>query len=179
MFLLVIIVQSFDCIGHCWAIMRESLTMRQWVNVVQWQFWMLIFPDDRILHDKVQYLARLLLCSTRTLVCTGGSVTMRPRTSRSRSVDTGHVTPGHSETMFTHLAVTALIQRGSIMGHPVLFILRQCNVMVGLVQNWIQLTTDSAAQKAGCPQMYVNDVHGSWYDPSNPVVKSNGSIRYQ
>ena len=46
-----------------------------------------------------------------------------------------------------------------------------------MVHNWIQLTTDGLAQKAGCPQMYVNDIHGSWYDPANPVVKNNGSIR--
>ena len=52
------------------------------------------------------------------------------------------------------------------------------NILIpGLVHNWVQLTTDGLAQKAGCPQMYVNDIHGSWYDPANPVVKNTGSIR--
>ena len=33
------------------------------------------------------------------------------------------------------------------------------------------------AQKAGFPQELVTELHGSWYDPSNPVVCYDGNIR--
>merc|ERR1711988_924680 len=32
-------------------------------------------------------------------------------------------------------------------------------------------------QKAGFPQEAICEVHGSWYDPSNPVVKYSGSLK--
>lgn len=31
-------------------------------------------------------------------------------------------------------------------------------------------------QKAGFPQERINEIHGSWYDPGNPVVKYSGSL---
>jgi hypothetical protein len=32
-------------------------------------------------------------------------------------------------------------------------------------------------QKAGLPQECVNEIHGAWYDPTNPVVPMSGSLR--
>ena len=61
----------------------------------------------------------------------------------------------------------------------------QHRLRAGLVQDWVQLNYDGLAQKAGCPQEAVLEVgpallpqvHGSWYDPSNPVVKPKGKMR--
>ena len=39
------------------------------------------------------------------------------------------------------------------------------------------LNPDGLLQKAGCPQEAVNEVYGSWFDPSNPVVRPPESIR--
>ena len=36
---------------------------------------------------------------------------------------------------------------------------------------------DGLPQKAGVPQEMVNEIHGSWFDPSNPVVKYSGSLK--
>ena len=83
---------------------RHSVT--PWLTASEFQ------DKSRVLHDKVQYIARLLMCSKRTLVCTGSSVASRPRTSRSRSVDTQWNISSGCEPQFTHLAVAALIQRG-------------------------------------------------------------------
>ena len=65
----------------------------------------------------------------------------------------------------------------------------------GLVQEWVQLNYDGLAQKAGCPQEALMEVmptvmitmmmiviktpkvHGSWYDPSNPIIKPRGQMR--
>ena len=32
-------------------------------------------------------------------------------------------------------------------------------------------------QKAGFPQEKINEIHGAWYDPSNPVVQFGGNLR--
>jgi len=47
----------------------------------------------------------------------------------------------------------------------------------GFIHEWIQQNHDGLLQKAGFPQEKINEVHGSWYDPSNPVVKYGGTLR--
>merc|ERR1711998_326388 len=47
----------------------------------------------------------------------------------------------------------------------------------GFVQGWVQQNHDGLPQKAGFPQERINEEHGSWYDPGNPVVKYNGYLR--
>jgi len=48
---------------------------------------------------------------------------------------------------------------------------------VGLLKRWIQQNHDGLPQKAGLPQEMLNEIHGAWYDPSNPVVAMSGSLR--
>eukprot|EP01052_Picozoa_sp_SAG31_P034296 SAG31_NODE_3989_length_3681_cov_6.728042_2_plen_321_part_00 len=36
---------------------------------------------------------------------------------------------------------------------------------------------DGLPQKAGVGQEAINEIHGSWYDPSNPVVKYSGTLK--
>merc|ERR1711935_1021810 len=43
--------------------------------------------------------------------------------------------------------------------------------------SWIQQNHDGLPQKAGFPQDKINEVHGSWYNPANPVVKYTGSLK--
>ena len=45
------------------------------------------------------------------------------------------------------------------------------------VKHWLQQNHDGLAQKSGCPMSKVNEIHGSWYDKSNPVVKMNQSLK--
>ena len=58
----------------------------------------------------------------------------------------------------SHLALTALKERG-------------------LVHSWVQQNHDGLPQKAGWPQEDIVEIHGSWFDPSNPVVKYDGDLR--
>jgi len=46
----------------------------------------------------------------------------------------------------------------------------------GIVHSWVQQNHDGLPQKAGFPQEGINEIHGSWYDPCNPVVKYSGSL---
>ena len=58
----------------------------------------------------------------------------------------------------THLALAALVR-------------------CGLVQEWLTTNYDGLAQKAGCPQEKVAELHGSWFDPANPVLGKGGKMR--
>merc|ERR1740129_1627361 len=46
-----------------------------------------------------------------------------------------------------------------------------------LLHGWVQQNHDGLPQKAGVKQEVMNEVHGSWFDPSNPVVKHSGKLR--
>jgi NAD-dependent SIR2 family protein deacetylase len=41
----------------------------------------------------------------------------------------------------------------------------------------IQQNHDGLPQKAGFPQHCINEIHGAWFDPSNPVVTMSGDLR--
>jgi hypothetical protein len=41
----------------------------------------------------------------------------------------------------------------------------------------VQQNHDGLPQKAGYPQADLNEIHGAWFDPSNPVVKMTGFLR--
>jgi len=47
----------------------------------------------------------------------------------------------------------------------------------GLLHGWVQQNHDGLPQKAGFPQESINEIHGSWFDPSNPVVKYSGNLK--
>ena len=46
-----------------------------------------------------------------------------------------------------------------------------------MVQEWLTTNYDGLAQKAGCPQEKVAELHGSWFDPANPVLGKGGKMR--
>merc|ERR1711988_1587410 len=46
-----------------------------------------------------------------------------------------------------------------------------------LLHGWVQQNHDGLPQKAGYRQEDINEIHGSWFDPSNPVVKYTGNLR--
>merc|ERR1719240_1946712 len=59
------------------------------------------------------------------------------------------------------------------LSHCVLAELNRQNLLHG----WVQQNHDGLPQKAGYRQEDINEIHGSWYDPSNPVVLYSGSLR--
>lgn len=59
------------------------------------------------------------------------------------------------------------------LGHRVIAALAK----QGLVWRFIQQNHDGLPQKAGVPQQVMNEIHGGWFDPSNPVVAMSGSLR--
>merc|ERR1712224_1057026 len=47
----------------------------------------------------------------------------------------------------------------------------------GYLKHWVQQNHDGLPQKAGFPQSDLNEIHGAWYDLSNPVVPMDGTLR--
>jgi NAD-dependent SIR2 family protein deacetylase len=47
----------------------------------------------------------------------------------------------------------------------------------GILKHWVQQNHDGLPQKAGYPQTELNEIHGAWFDPSNPVVPMDGTLR--
>mmetsp|Transcript_6772 Transcript_6772/g.17445 ORF Transcript_6772/g.17445 Transcript_6772/m.17445 type:complete len:371 (+) Transcript_6772:538-1650(+) len=47
----------------------------------------------------------------------------------------------------------------------------------GHLKHWVQQNHDGLPQKAGYPQHALNEIHGAWFDPANPVVPMSGSLR--
>ena len=47
----------------------------------------------------------------------------------------------------------------------------------GMLHHWIQQNHDCLPQKAGFPQHAMNEIHGSWSDPSNRVINFSEHFR--
>merc|ERR1719401_1622553 len=47
----------------------------------------------------------------------------------------------------------------------------------GYLKRWINQNHDGLPQKAGLPQECINEIHGSWHAPDNPVIPMSGSLR--
>lgn len=62
------------------------------------------------------------------------------------------------EPTYSHYALTALHKHG-------------------ILKHWLQQNHDGLATKAGFPISHLNEIHGSWWDPSNTVVPMSGTLR--
>jgi len=46
----------------------------------------------------------------------------------------------------------------------------------GHFHRWINQNHDGLPQKAGLPQACINEIHGAWHAPDNPVVQMSGAL---
>jgi len=114
--------------------------------------------QESVLSEKCAHLAKLLKRSRKTVIYSGAGISVaagigqaaRGRAAGGKSTD--------ALPTFTHYALGALSEHG-------------------LIHEWVQQNHDGLPQKAGFPQEQINEIHGSWYDPSNPVVKYSGSLK--
>eukprot|EP00927_Polykrikos_kofoidii_P044534 TRINITY_DN38471_c0_g1_i1.p1 TRINITY_DN38471_c0_g1~~TRINITY_DN38471_c0_g1_i1.p1 ORF type:complete len:750 (+),score=93.84 TRINITY_DN38471_c0_g1_i1:35-2251(+) len=120
------------------------------------------FEDvPEVLDEKIRNLIQLMRLSKRTVLYTGAGISASVVGQAARS-GTNHVgfenEPLKAPPTFTHWALGLLATNG-------------------LVHSWVQQNHDGLPQKAGFPQHLINEVHGSWFDPSNPVVLYSGSLK--
>jgi len=128
------------------------------------------FEDDpRTLRLKVKAMANLIKASKNICAYTGAGISTSAGIDDYASRATGkrsQIQKGRSKTRSMKSAKPTI-------GHRSLAELWRN----GHLQNWIQQNHDGLPQKAGFPQEKINEIHGAWFDPSNPVVPMAGKLR--
>jgi len=115
---------------------------------------------DNVLEAKIKALAHLIMRSQNCVAYTGAGLSVASGLDdyATKAQETISENPHVSE------------ERGSgflaypNLGHKVLAQLHHA----GYVKKVINQNHDGLLQKAGLPQHAINEIHGSWYDPSNP-----------
>jgi len=117
------------------------------------------FTDTkRALEVKCRRLGELLRLSKKTVVYSGAGLSVAAGIGQAaRGAAKGGKSTDASPT-YAHYALGALFRSG-------------------LLHGWVQQNHDGLPQKAGVGQEAINEIHGSWYDPSNPVVKYSGTLK--
>lgn len=133
---------------------RKDHATPDWLTATEFQ------DTPEVLRAKCRQLAGLMRMSRKTVLYTGAGI--------SASVIGQAALSGQNKVgwkpdklscppTFTHHALGFLGKRG-------------------VIHSWVQQNHDGLPQKAGFPQECINEIHGSWYDPSNPVVKYSGTL---
>jgi len=122
---------------------------------------------DDVLQAKVRVLADLIRRSQNCVAYTGAGIStasgIKDYASKAKeSVAINAVTPKKyplvAKPTFAHHVLVKLYYEG-------------------LLKHWVQQNHDGLPQKAGYPQQELNEIHGAWFDPSNPVVPMSGTLR--
>jgi len=121
--------------------------------------------DPVVLRAKIQVLADLVRRSQSCVAYTGAGISTASgindyATKAGDSVaGAGHrISPWEAQPTLAHRVLVALYRAGQL-------------------KHWVQQNHDGLPQKAGFPQTALNEIHGAWYDPSNPVVPMSGTLR--
>jgi NAD-dependent SIR2 family protein deacetylase len=142
------------CIWDCKKPPRDDHAAPRWLTASEFQ------DEEAALIAKVRQLAALMRVSKKTVLYTGAGISASAIGQAARSGQNTQGWKGDTRAAKptpTHFALGLLGQQG-------------------LVHGWVQQNHDGLPQKAGFPQEKINEIHGSWYDPSNPVVKYSGSL---
>jgi hypothetical protein len=128
--------------------------------------------DEDTMDKKVTFLASLMQRSRRTVLYTGAGIStgsgIADYATRSSDAD------GSSSSGSSDLLPISPVLAQPTPSHRLLVTMHNA----GLVHEWIQQNHDGLAQKAGMPAATVNEIHGSLFDPSNPVVSMAGNLRH-
>ena len=120
--------------------------------------------DPEVLKEKVKVLAKLLRDSGNCVFYSGAGISTGAGVPdyASKNKPTKKLAGGYrsAEPTMAHHSATTLFNKGHI-------------------KHWLQQNHDGLAQKAGMPNnlKHLNEIHGGWYDPANPVVKMDGSLK--
>lgn len=125
--------------------------------------------DEATLRGKIKVLASLIRKAKHCIAYTGAGISTASGINDYASKAKNSVATGSraqrkkksgldAEPTFAHYALTAL--------HD-----------AHLLKHWLQQNHDGLPQKAGFAQQHLNEIHGAWFDPSNPVVPMDGSLR--
>eukprot|EP00438_Fugacium_kawagutii_P030302 Skav204410 [mRNA] locus=scaffold398:102268:126856:- [translate_table: standard] len=128
---------------------------------------MSILDHDDVLHAKVKMLADLIRRSKACVAYTGAGISTASGISDYASKANDSIaTNGITEKISPWRAKPTLAHHALVSLHR-----------SGYLKHWVQQNHDGLPQKAGYPQKELNEIHGAWFDPSNPVVPMSGTLR--
>lgn len=122
---------------------------------------------DDVLRAKIKVLADLIRRSKSCVAYTGAGISTASGISdyASKANDsiatngiTEKISPWRAKPTLAHHSLVSLYRKGHL-------------------KHWVQQNHDGLPQKAGYPQQELNEIHGAWFDPSNPVVPMSGTLR--
>jgi len=122
--------------------------------------------EPEVLTQKIKMLADLIRKAKRCTAYTGAGI------STSSGINDYASKAKDSKALQRPVLKTPLAAKPTL-AHRVLAGLHKA----GHLHHWVQQNHDGLPQKAGYPQYALNEIHGAWFDPSNPVVKMSGSLR--
>jgi len=123
--------------------------------------------DPRTLQKKVKILASLLKKAKNAMAYTGAGI------STSAGIN-DYASKAKNTTAFSGRKNNKKgLKADPSLGHRILGKLWEA----GYLKHWVQQNHDGLPQKAGFPQHEINEIHGAWFDPSNPVVPMSGTLR--
>ena len=123
--------------------------------------------DPQTLSAKIHLLAELVRKSRHCVAYTGAGISTASGISDYASQGLQSMAVALQPKVRSHF------DAGPTLAHRVLTAMYNA----GHLKHWVQQNHDGLPQKAGYPQHALNEIHGSWYDPSNPVVKMQGELR--
>jgi len=124
--------------------------------------------EPEVLKAKVKLLAHLIRRSKACVAYTGAGISTASGISdyATKAGNSVNGKASHSKLVSPWLAQPTLAHRMLVALHG-----------AGHLKHWIQQNHDGLPQKAGFPQKDINEIHGAWWDPSNPVVPMDGNLR--
>jgi NAD-dependent SIR2 family protein deacetylase len=127
--------------------------------------------QEETLHDKIRVLADLLRRAKHCVAYTGAGI------STSSGID-DYASKAASSVATGSRAIGRVKKKSGLQADPTFahFTLSALHDQ-GMLHEWVQQNHDGLPQKAGFPQHRLNEIHGAWFNPSNPVVPMSGSLR--
>ena len=117
--------------------------------------------DPTSLAVKVRWVADLLRRARKPILYTGAGIS-----TASGIRDYASEAAGGASLATQERKVTSPWEASPTVAHRVMTAVHEHVTPL----TWVQQNHDGLPQKAGFPQEHLNEIHGAWYDPSNPVV---------
>ena len=122
--------------------------------------------SDEVLESKVALLASMLKRAHHAVVYSGAGL------SRASGIADYASGPGSLAGLGAP-RLRSPLEAEPTLSHRVIAQLQKR----ALIKEVVNQNHDGLAQKAGVPERAVNEIHGAWFDPSNPVVQFNQNLR--
>ena len=123
--------------------------------------------DPEVLVEKVKVLAQLIRRSKKCVVYSGAGL------STSSGISDYASKSGIAASLKKKTKLKSPLDAAPTLSH---YVLAQLFFRKDIAR-WFNQNHDGLPQKCGVPEEHVNDIHGSWWDPSNPVIQFNESLR--